>query len=217
MNKGKEVQKMNRNIKIKVCGMKYTDNRQEVEKLPVDFLGYIFYPESKRYAGAMTEPGLFATSKKKVAVFVNESVFEITGLAKNLGFDIIQLHGKENVKTCNIIKNQGLTIIKAFNLDENFNFSDLEAYKGCVDYFLFDTKSGVPGGSGNKFNWEILNRYEGEIPFFLSGGIQPEDASTINEINHPNLFGVDLNSGFEDSPGIKNIPGLTSFINVLNT
>lgn len=197
--------------------MKYSDNRQEVEKLPVDFLGFIFYPESRRYAGTMTEPRLFATTKKKVAVFVNESVFEIIGLAKNLGFDFIQLHGMENVKTCNIIKNQGLKIIKAFNLDESFNFSDLEAYKECVDYFLFDTKSGIPGGSGKKFNWEILNRYEGEIPFFLSGGIQPDDAGTIKEINHPYLFGVDLNSGFEDSPGMKNIPKLTSFMNALQT
>lgn len=196
--------------------MKYTANMQLVEKLPVDFLGYIFYPKSKRFAGEPAEPQLFNTSKKKVAVFVNESAFEIIGLAKNLGFEYIQLHGNENPKTCNIIRNQGLKVIKAFNLSESFDFSVLGQYNGYTDYFLFDTKSELPGGSGKKFNWEILDKYTGSIPFFLSGGIGEEDAPRIAALDHPMLTGVDLNSGFEDSPGVKNIGRLKNFIGDLH-
>ncbi len=196
--------------------MKFTDNRQAVEKLPVDFLGFIFYPESKRFVGKNNDPGLFNSAKNKVAVFVDENLFEMMGLAKNLEFEYIQLHGKENPKTCRIVKKQGFKVIKAFNLQEDFDFSTLEAYDRSVDFFLFDTKSNLPGGSGKKFNWEILNRYTGKKPFFLSGGIKPEDAEEIKNLTHPALYGVDLNSGFEDEPGIKNIDLLENFLRELN-
>lgn len=204
------------NLKIKVCGMKYTANRGEVEKLPVDFLGFIFYPKSKRFVGENTDPGLFNSAKTKVAVFVDENAFEILGLTKNLGFEFVQLHGKENPKTCLLLKDQGLKVIKAFNLSEKFQFEKLLEYETTVDYFLFDTKTELPGGSGKKFNWEILEKYQGTVPFFLSGGIGPGDAEKLKELEHPQLFGIDLNSGFEDEPGLKNIEKLKEFILHIN-
>lgn len=203
---------MTKNLKIKVCGMKFTQNREEVEKLPVDFLGFIFYPKSKRFVGENTDPGLFNSAKTKVAVFVDENAFEILGLTKNFGFEYVQLHGKENPKTCQLLKNQGLKVIKAFNLNESFKFERLQEYEPAVDYFLFDTKTDLPGGSGKKFKWEILEKYQGTVPFFLSGGIVPEDAEAIKKLKHPQLFGIDLNSGFEDEPGLKNIEKLREFI-----
>ncbi len=195
--------------------MKYTENREEVEKLPVDLLGYIFYPQSKRYVGENPQEGLFNSAKPKVGVFVDENAFEILALAKNLGFEWVQLHGKENPKTCQLLKNQGLKIIKAFSVDESFQFHKTKPFERIVDYFLFDTKSNLPGGSGKKFDWKILNKYEGNTPFLLSGGIKPEDAEEIKKIDHPQLAGVDLNSGFEDEPGKKNIKKLNEFIEVL--
>ncbi len=195
--------------------MKYTHNRQEVEKLSVDFLGYIFFSESKRFVGDAPDSGLFNSGKPKVGVFVDENVFEILGLAKNMDFEFVQLHGRENPKTCGILKKQGLKIMKAFSVDDKFKFSSTQAYEGVADYFLFDTKTKLHGGSGKKFNWEILNDYKGETPFFLSGGIESGDAQRIKEINHPKLAGVDLNSGFEDEPGLKNIEKLQAFINAL--
>ena len=204
---------MIKSLKIKVCGIKFTQNREEVEKLPVDFLGFIFYPKSKRFVGEGAEPGLFNSTKNKVGVFVNENAFEILGLTKNLGFETIQLHGKENPKTCQLLRNQGLKVIKAFNLNESFKFEKLHKYESAVDYYLFDTKTDVPGGSGKKFNWEILEKYTGRVPFFLSGGIGPGDAEKIKELEHPQFFGIDLNSGFEDEPGLKNIGKLEKFIN----
>jgi phosphoribosylanthranilate isomerase len=203
---------MTRKLKIKVCGMKYTQNRQEVEKLDVDFLGYIFYPRSKRFVGETPEPGLFNSEKPKVGVFVDENAFEILALSKNLGFEWVQLHGKENPKTCQLLKRQGLKIIKAFSVDENFDFEITLPYEKVANYFLFDTKTENHGGSGQKFNWSILEKYEGHIPFFLSGGIGPDDMDSILKINHPKLTGVDINSGFEDEPGLKNNEKLEKFI-----
>ncbi len=196
--------------------MKFTTNRQAVEKLPVDYLGFIFYPQSKRFVDTISEPGLFNTAKPKVAVFVDETIFEILGLTRNLGFEYVQLHGKENPGTCKILKKQGVKVIKAFNLNEEFNFSLLNEYDRSVNYFLFDTKTGLPGGSGVKFNWDILGKYTGNKPFFLSGGIKADDAEQIKQLNHPQLYGIDLNSGFEDEPGIKNSEKLENFINQLN-
>jgi len=206
---------MKRELRIKVCGMKFTENRKQIEKLKVDFLGYIFYAPSKRFFGEKPETDLFNSIKPKVGVFVNENAFEIMGLAKNLGFEYVQLHGTENPKTCQILKRQGLKIIKAFNVDEIFNFSNTAAYEKVCDFFLFDTKTKLHGGSGQKFNWEILNDYQGHTPFFLSGGIKPGDAENIKKIDHPKFTGVDLNSGFEDEPGLKNVDKLKRFIKEL--
>lgn len=203
---------MQRKLKIKVCGMKHSVNREAVEKLPVDWLGFIFYPQSKRFIGETPEPGLFNTDKPKVGVFVNENAFEIMALAKNFGFSMVQLHGKENPQTCRMLKTQGLKIIKAFSVNENFDFETTLPYERVADFFLFDTKTTLYGGSGQKFDWKLLDNYTGHIPFLLSGGIGPDDAEEILKINHPKLTGIDVNSGFEDQPGIKNIEKLEKFI-----
>jgi len=208
---------MIKQLKIKVCGMKFTENREEVQQLPIDFFGFIFYPPSKRYIGKNPPSGLFNSEKPKVGVFVDENAFEILALAKNLGFDYIQLHGKENPKTCQLLKNQGLKIIKAFSINETFQFHETEPFEGVANYFLFDTKSNLPGGSGKKFDWKILEKYKGNTQFLLSGGIQPEDAEAIKNIDHPQFVGVDLNSGFEDEPGLKNIEKLRSFIEEIHS
>lgn len=203
---------MKRKLRIKVCGLRFTKNRQQVEELDVDLLGYIFYGPSKRYIGETPETGLFSSLKPRVGVFVNENAFEILALAKNLGLDYIQLHGKENPKTCQLLKKQGLKIIKVFGVDENFDFAGTAPYEKVTDLFLFDTKTKQHGGSGEKFNWKILEKYDGHTPFFLSGGINLNDAKAIREIEHPKFTGVDLNSGFEDGPGLKNIEKLKKFI-----
>jgi len=203
---------MQKTLKIKICGMKFKENREQVEKLPVDFLGFIFYPPSKRYVGENPQAGLFNSEKSRVGVFVDEDVFKITALAKNMGFNWVQLHGNENPKTCKLLKNNGLKIIKAFSVDETFQFHKTEDYEQIADFFLFDTKTGTVGGSGQKFDWKILNQYKGNTPFILSGGIKPEDAEEIKRITNPKLAGVDLNSCFEDEPGLKNIEKLKIFI-----
>lgn len=193
--------------------MKYAGNRSDTEKLPVDYLGFIFYPESKRFVGRTISPELFNSEKAKVAVFVNEKTDEIIRITREYDFKYVQLHGNETPEVCETFKNRGLKIIKAFSLNDNFDFSELTNYERCTDFFLFDTKTEIPGGSGKKFNWKILEKYTMNTPFFLSGGIDPGDAGAIKEINHPKLYGIDLNSRFEDEPGLKNIKKLEEFIN----
>lgn len=192
--------------------MKQVGNRKAAEYLAIDFLGYIFYPPSKRFVGENPEPELFASAKIKVAVFVDETLPEILKIIKARGIHTVQLHGGESPEMCRRLKTHGLTIIKAFNVGENFDFSATKNYAKAADYFLFDTKTALPGGSGKKFNWEMLDRYAGNIPFFLSGGIEPDDAPLIGKIVHPQFFGIDLNSGFEDEPGLKNMEKLRKFI-----
>ena len=109
--------------------MKYTANREAVEKLPVDWLGFIFYPPSKMFVSENPEAGIFDSAKEKVAVFVNQNAFEIMALAKNFGFSMVQLHGKENPQTCQMLKRQGLKIIKVFSVNENFDFGTTQSYE----------------------------------------------------------------------------------------
>lgn len=203
---------MQRKLKIKVCGMKFTANREAVEKLPVDWLGFIFYPQSKRFVGENPETRIFDSAKEKVGVFVNQNAFEIMALSKKYKLDWIQLHGNENPQTCRMLKMQGLKIIKVFSFDDDFDFETTVAYEKAASLFLFDTKTTLHGGSGKKFDWTLLEKYTGHTPFLLSGGIGPGDAEEILKINHLKLTGIDVNSGFEDQPGVKNIEKLNHFI-----
>jgi len=125
----------------------------------------------------------------------------------------IQLHGSESPEYCQKVKDAGFRVIKVFGIGDDFNFERTKPYTGIADYFLFDTKAVSYGGTGRKFNWALLEKYKGSTPFFLSGGIKPEDAEQINKINHPLLYGIDLNSGFEEKPGLKNTELLRQFIN----
>src|SRR5690606_27368469 len=125
---------------------------------------------------------------------------------KTYQFNAIQLHGNESAAFCKDIKDlTGLELIKAFGIDSEFDFNQLEPYLNVVDYFLFDTKTSVYGGSGRVFNWDVLKKYPYDKPYFLSGGINPDNFEDAYTFEDERLYAVDLNSRFESSPGIKNI------------
>jgi len=136
-----------------------------------------------------------------VGVFVNESATKVFELADKFKLDYIQLHGDEDQIFCSKIAEK-ISVIKVFRIDEGFDFSLIEKYTSA-SYFLFDTQTKHYGGSGKKFNWEKLNKYSGKTPFLLSGGIGPNDVDQILAISHPQFVGIDINSKFESSPGIK--------------
>lgn len=187
--------------------MKYPSNINAIAELNPDFLGFIFYPKSKRFVGVGFEIGDISnidSSIEKVAVFVDAYLNEVIEFSGIYGIKTVQLHGNESPEFCSDLKNKKFKVIKAFGVDENFDFSILEAYKNVVDYFLFDTKTSGHGGSGKTFNWQILNKYNLDIPFLLSGGLSLDNISDVKSINHPHLIGVDLNSKFEVEPGVKN-------------
>ena len=203
-------------MKIKICGLKFESNILGLSKLEPDYMGFIFWEKSKRLVIGST-PNLSQTKIKKTGVFVNADFEKIKDKVRVHKLEAIQLHGLESPEFCEKIKNLGVEIIKAFSIDENFNFNVLEKYELCSDYFLFDTKGKSPGGNGISFDWEILRNYKYEKKFFLSGGISIESINAIKKIKKLSLplFCVDINSRFELNPGEKNIELIKSFKNRL--
>lgn len=206
-----------RNMKIKICGMKYPENIQAVAALKPDMMGFIFYPKSPRYAEPLDEKALQTLPKRimKIGVFVNASLDEILTVVKKYSLNGVQLHGTEREEVCYTLKSVGLLVLKAFAISEAADFKAAEEYEGSCDFFLFDTKTPAHGGSGQKFDWSVLSAYDGDTRFLLSGGISVDDAEVIRQINHPLLAGVDLNSKFEMSPGLKDVEMLKEFLKEL--
>ena len=201
--------------KIKICGMKDPVNVKEISDLNPDYIGFIFYNGSPRFVGAKPDMKIFGNVPpeiKKVGVFLNETSQRIIEISFSTGIDVIQLHGNESPDYCDRIKSFGLTVIKAFNINKEFSFESLIPYLSKCDYFLFDTKSRMHGGSGIKFDWEKLEGYYFDKPFFLSGGIGPADTDLLKTIRNK-VFAVDINSRFEIAGGIKDIELVKTFIN----
>ena len=198
-------------VKLKICGMKFPDNIQEISKLESDFLGFIFYENSVRNFTENTIDSI-PNSINKVGVFVNEKSDKIIKTIQKYELNLIQLHGNETESYCLELINQlnhnqlNTKIIKAFSIDDSFDFTKLNTYQ-IVDYFLFDTKGKLPGGNGTKFNWKILENYKLEKPYFLSGGIGLKDVLTIKEfLKTPAskyCYALDVNSQFEIEAGLK--------------
>ena len=198
---------------IKVCGMREADNIRAVEALGIDMMGFIFWPKSSRYVSQ--RPDYLPKRVKRVGVFVDEDPEQVKRLADDYALDYIQLHGQESPSY--IFQLRGLHVIKAFNISIAEDLLQTQPYEGLVDFFLFDAKGKSVGGNGEKFNWDVLDAYQGATPFLLSGGIGPDDAERVNAFYHPKCIGIDLNSRFELSPGLKDVAKLKEFMCNLNT
>jgi phosphoribosylanthranilate isomerase len=201
-----------RSLLIKVCGMRDPQNIAEVGALRPDFMGFIFHPSSPRYIGELPRQLALPSTVSKVGVFVNAASKDVVAIAQHNRLDVVQLHGTETPYQCELLQNCGFGVFKAFSIDKGTDFGAMVAYQDVCDAFLFDTKGKLPGGNGVKFDWDILAQYHGSTPFFLSGGIQLGDAAAILDLQHPSLLGLDLNSGFESQPGLKNAPLLQQFL-----
>ena len=207
---------------IKVCGMREADNIREVEQLltincqlSINWMGFIFWPRSSRYVSE--KPDYLPISCKRVGVFVDEDIEQVKRTADEFQLDMIQLHGHERPDY--IRQLSGRKFIKAFNIATKEDLEATKPYEGIVDYFLFDTKGPSVGGNGAKFDWTVLADYVGETPFLLSGGIGPDDAqvltSHLSPLTSKKCVGIDLNSRFEITPGLKDINKLKEFIKAI--
>lgn len=197
-------------VKIKVCGMRAPDNIRQVAALEPDYMGFIFYNGSKRYAEGYISPELLAelpTSIKKTGVFVNATTESIEETVAKYKLDAVQLHGKESPKTCADIKALGVEVIKVFSVDDKFVFENTLLYENVTDFFLFDTRGQEYGGNGFPFDWELLKGYLSPKPYFLSGGINQENIKQLDKVR-PKPYAIDVNSGFEQEPGLKNVKDL---------
>ena len=193
---------------VKVCGMRDAQNIRDVEKLGVDWIGMIFWPQSKRFVAEV--PSYLPKHQKRVGVFVDAPLEDIRQHISDYQLNIIQLHGLESPDYVKALKPH--TTIKAFNIAKADDLVQTEQYEGIADYFLFDTKGLMVGGNGQKFDWSVLTAYHGKTPFLLSGGIGLDDAESINSFHHPSCIGIDLNSRFEVSPAFKDIDKLRKFL-----
>lgn len=198
--------------------MKEADNIREVAKLHPDYMGFIFYDKTPRNFDI--EMPQIPSEVKKTGVFVNAKIDDILKKLRKYDLKAIQLHGNESPEFCGelntLLREVQVELIKVFSVGEDFNFETIKAYEAVVDYFLFDTKGKNKGGNGTVFNWEILKEYPSEKPFFLSGGIGLEQLSAVKELQNyfqekgkeDKLYAIDVNSKFEDKPGLKNIEKL---------
>ena len=205
---------MGNQLKIKICGMRDPENIREVAGLKPDYMGFIYYPGSGRFAGSLSPADIADLPEEiqKVGVFVNSPLKEVLSISGHMGFHTVQLHGSEHPGYCKSLKESGLEIIKAVGVGQGKGFEGLAAYRDCCAMFLLDTAGPGFGGTGRKFGWDVLKSYDLDVPFFLSGGIGLPDAGSILKLDHPGLFGVDLNSRFETEPGVKNRQDLSEFI-----
>jgi phosphoribosylanthranilate isomerase len=184
-------------------------NIMEVASLQPDYMGFIFYKPSPRYVGEeFNLPDNFPNTTERVGVFVNETTDVIKDLTEKFNLTTIQLHGSESPEQCKSLKEDRLHIIKAFSVDDTFDFDQTEEYKPYVDFFLFDTKGKFHGGNAKRFNWEILKKYDQEIPFLLSGGLTPDNIEEIKALQGMNIYAIDINSGVEVKPGLKNVTAI---------
>lgn len=186
-------------------------------KLPIAYAGLNFYPKTPRFVKGKLEPDAAKEVKgiQKVGVFVNADKDYILEYTKAYGLDAIQLHGEESPEFCESLQAE-IPVIKVFKIKEETDLAQVKAYEGKVSKLLFDTKGKYPGGNGIVFNWDLLQNYTGSTPFFLSGGIGPEQASALKEFEHPAWEAIDINSRFEDAPGKKNMDSLKQFLWDLN-
>ena len=202
--------------------MREADNIREVEQLStincqlsINWMGFIFWPRSSRYVSE--KPDYLPISCKRVGVFVDEDIEQVKRTADEFQLDMIQLHGHERPDY--IRQLNGRKMIKAFNIATKEDLEATKTYEGIVDYFLFDTKGPSVGGNGAKFDWTVLADYVGETPFLLSGGIGPDDAqvltSHLSPLTSKKCVGIDLNSRFEITPGLKDINKLKEFIKAI--
>ncbi len=208
-------------MNIKVCGITTLKQLQQLDGLDVDFAGLIFFKNSPRYVGNKLNKADIAgidLDIKKVGVFVNSEYEEIMQTVEDYGLDVVQLHGDESPYLCEQVSNE-IEVIKAFRVD---NSSDItidymvQDYDEVCDYYIFDAAAKDSfGGTGVKFNWEKVAESKIEKPFFLSGGLSPEDGALVKTFKHPDFFGVDLNSRFEKEPGIKDMGLILQFIHSL--
>ena len=205
-------------MKIKVCGLKYQENIEDLSELNINYFGFIFYKKSQRYIADDLDFDFvrrIPKQIKKVGVFVNESVYSILNKVAQYDLDFVQLHGLESEEFCAELKPY-VKVIKAFGVYDKFQFADLEKYLQHVDYFLFDTYTKLYGGSGEVFNWQTLNNYTLNKPFFLSGGIDLTSSKQISQFKHPQFYGVDINSKFEIKSGLKDKEKIKLFIQNFN-
>lgn len=205
--------------KVKICGITNLADARFAAGAMVDYLGFIFYEKSPRFidpaeAGAIIN---WIEGPEKVGVFVNQPLDDVNRIAKESGLDLVQLHGNETLEYCQLIEKP---IIKVIHITPDYDIEELKAkvllYSEVATFLLFDSKiDNQWGGTGKTFDWDILKNITGDVPFFLSGGLNPVNIKDAIEMVHP--YAVDISSGVEEEPRIKDFEKIEAVMNVINS
>lgn len=215
---------------LKVCGLTKPDQIRELISINVDFLGFIFYDKSPRYVLNHLSPEDIAqiNHQGKVGVFVNEKIETIVEMVEKAQLNLIQLHGDEDkdlIMELRRLLNPAVKIIKVIRIGNNtaenkqkiaqtFNDNLIPPHPQPISYYLFDTDSKAFGGTGQQFDWSLLNEFEIPLPYFLSGGISEENIKNTEGLKQK-PFALDINSRFEIAPGDKNIDKIKKFKTII--
>ncbi len=203
-------------MRIKVCGMRELENIRALEEIiRPDWMGLIFYAKSPRFVTEEKAEEIAKIAQPKVGVFVNEAITTVLDKIDRFDLSAVQLHGNESPSYVRELKlKTDKKFWKVISVGDSINWDEWKEYIGLVEYFLFDTATKSHGGSGEQFNWQVLKSYPFEVPFILSGGIDEDSVEALIRFaeDAPQLKGIDLNSKFEDAPGLKNIEKLKSFV-----
>ena len=206
-------------MRIKVCGMTLPEQVHALDEMGVDLAGFIFYEKSPRYVGQKISPEKMKQIKgriAKVGVFVNMQYDDLMRTVDDYRLDMVQLHGDESAHFCEKVANY-VTVVKAFRISDNdpIDWMVRPFHEGS-DMYMFDTLGAGYGGTGKKFDWEMLKNAAIEKLFFLSGGIEPGDEEKLAEFMEEEvakkLFAVDINSKFEVSAGVKDMEKVRTFV-----
>ena len=204
-------------MKTKVCGLVRSEDILRLAASGIDYAGMVFYPASSRFAGGKLDTSLLGELAvlyprvKRVGVFVDADPDEVVITAEKYNLNALQFHGHESPEYCRAFCEE-YEVIKAFRIGGEEDFRRAQKYEKSAQRFLFDTAGPLPGGNGRQWDWSLINMYTGSIPFFLSGGIRAGDVLKVSSVRHSRFFGIDLNSGFELAPGIKDADAVTRFI-----
>ncbi len=209
-------------MRIKVCGMTLPEQVMALDEMGVDLAGFIFYPKSPRYIGNKISAEKMKQIKGKIAkvgVFVNMPYDDLMKTVEDYRLDMVQLHGDETPVFCEKVSNY-VTVVKAFRLSDNDPIEWMvKPFHDYSDMYMFDTLGAGYGGTGKKFDWEVLKKAVINKIFFLSGGIEPGDGEKLKEfIKEPagkKLFAIDINSKFEVSSGVKDMEKVRKFVKEL--
>lgn len=203
-------------MNIKVCGITTLKQLQQLDGLEVDYAGLIFHKDSPRYVGDKLPGSEIKNADfelKKVGVFVNPELIDVLDAIDNYGLEVVQLHGEESPEMCDDLSTE-VEVIKVFSIGPDTKDIDklVADYDAVCDFYLFDTADAdAKGGTGKSFDWSIFKKAKIEKPFFLSGGIGPDDAAKVSAFSHPDYFGIDINSRFETAPGVKDMASILKF------
>ena len=203
---------------VKICGLSTRETLDAALEAGADMVGFVFFPPSPRHLSLETARDLGRAVKRrasKVALTVDADDAVLANIVETLQPDLLQLHGHETVARLRDIKEKfGLPVMKAIPVETSADLASLPGYAAVADRILFDARAPKdatrPGGLGAVFDWHVLEGLDLKLPFMVSGGLHAGNVAEAVRVTRAG--GVDVSSGVESAPGVKDVEMIRAFI-----